>query len=79
MITDRFKIGHDLQRGERSVTERLSYSTGVCNKTAASTGTINYILKSVQLVGYEDNINIMNRKNKDIPEVSETKEELRKK
>jgi hypothetical protein len=40
---------------------------------------INYILKSIQLVGYADNINIMNRKKRDITEVSEAREEIRKK
>ena len=60
------------------MTQRLSYSTGVCNKTAASMSKINYILKSIQLVGYADNINIMNRKKRDITEVSEAREEIRK-
>jgi hypothetical protein len=78
-MTDSFKIGNDLQRGERTVPQRLSYSIGVCNKTAASMGKINYILKSVQLVGYADNVNIMNRKKRDIPEASKAKEEIRKK
>jgi len=40
---------------------------------------INYILKSILLVGYADNINIMNRKQRGIPEVSDAKEDTRKK
>ena len=40
---------------------------------------INYILKQAQLVDYADNINIMNRKKRGIHEVSEAREEIRKK
>jgi hypothetical protein len=35
---------------------------------------INYILKSVQLIGCADNINIINRKKRGIPEVWEARE-----
>jgi hypothetical protein len=40
---------------------------------------INYILKSVLLVGYAGNINVMNRKQRGIPKVSDAREDTRKK
>ena len=54
----------------------MSYSTGVCSKTAANVSQIKDTLKLVQLTEYEDNINIVSRTNRAIPELSEEMEEI---
>jgi hypothetical protein len=74
-MTDGFKVRNGLKQGDGLAPNLFNIALEYVIRQMSAHGKSTIFYKSVQLIGYEDDINIMGRRKRDISEVySELKE-----